>query len=65
MVVTLHDWGKMEAPPPRCAMWKRRDLKRYRQLIDEATSSLPSAHAYSDVEPFYAALKEKNARLNE
>ena len=37
VVVTLHDWGKIEVPPPRCGMWYRRDLKRYRHLMDEAT----------------------------
>ena len=32
---------------------------RYRQLMDEATPSLRSAHACSDVEPCYATLTEK------
>ena len=59
VVVTLHNWGKKEVPPPRCGMWIRRVLKRYGQLMDEATPSQPCAHAYSEVEPCYAALKEK------
>ena len=59
MGVTLHDPGKVEVPAPRCRMWNRRALKRNRQLMDEATPSVPSMHAYSDIEPFYAALQEQ------
>ena len=59
VVVKLLDWLKKEVPPQRCGMWERRDLRRYRQLMDEATPSLPGAHTYSDVEPCYATLKEK------
>ena len=59
VVVTLQRWSTIEVAPPRCGMWNQRHLKRYRQLMDEATPLLPSMHAYSDVEPCYEALGEK------
>ena len=46
-------------PLPRCGMGNRQDVKGYRQLIEEATPSLPSIHGYNDVEPCHAALRER------
>ena len=59
VVDTLHNSGKIEVLSPQYGTWNRCDLKRYRQLMDDATPSLPSMHAYSDIEPCLVPLREK------